>query len=130
MENKVCKGKLFINGKGYVADIYFLADDLNKLDVLLTKALITLAFNPEPTHLPALVGGPLEFCKAPDLRFIYKLLVDVNSYDHPSLKMLGAEQETIYEGGEIQELLTKGNRFFTSKLIEEPVHSFKVKSIL
>lgn len=135
MENKVYKGKLFVNGtcyangRCYVGDVYFLADDLDKLDVLLTKHLITLVFDPEPIHLPALVAGPLEFCKAPDLRFIYKLSVGVNSYDHPSLKMLTSEQETIYEGGEIYELLTKDNRFFTSKLIEKPIHSFKVKAI-
>ncbi|WAX22328.1 hypothetical protein AVP1_0218 [Aeromonas phage AVP1] len=129
MENKVCKGKLYINGKGYGADIYFLAGDLDKLDALLSKGLITLAFDPEPIHLPALVAGPLEICKAPDLRFIYKLSVGVNSYDHPSLKMLASEQETIYEGGEIYELLTKDNRFFTSKLIDKPIHSFKVKAI-
>ncbi|UIS25044.1 hypothetical protein PQC65_gp106 [Aeromonas phage pAEv1810] len=135
MENKVCKGKLFVNGtcyangRCYVGDVYFLADDLNKLDVLLSKDNFGECFNPERIHLPALLAGPLEFCKAPDIRFIYKLSVGVNSYDHPSLKMLGAEQETIYEGGEIQELLTKDNRFFTSKLIDKPVHSFKVKAI-
>lgn len=135
MENKVYKGKLFVNGtcyangNCYVGDVYFLGDDLNKLDVFLTKALISVTFNPEPIHLPALITGPLEFCKEPDLWFVYKLSVGVNIHDHPSLKMLASEQKTIHEGGEICELLTKDNRFFTSKLIDKPVNSFKVRAI-
>lgn len=129
MESKVCKGKLYINGKGYVADIYFLADDLNKLDVLLTKALISVTFNPEPIHLPALVAGPLEFCKTPDLQFIYKLSIGVNSDDHLSLKMLGEIHEIIFEGGDIYELLTNDCQFFTSKLLPESIYSSKVKTI-
>lgn len=129
MENRVCKGELYINEKGYGAEIYFLADDLDKLDALLSKSLACYSFVSKPIHLPALVAGPLEFCKAPDLRFIYKLSACVNSHDRSSLKMLASEQETIYACGDIYELLTKDNRFFTSKLIDKSVSSFKVKGI-
>ncbi|MGL4614352.1 MAG: hypothetical protein ACRCVV_10740 [Shewanella sp.] len=137
MENKVCKGKLFINGtsyadgKRYVGDIYFLADDLNKLDVLLTEALFTVTFNPEVIILPALVAGPLEFFKTQDLQFIYRHALGVDNSDHLNLNVLGdVQQETIYDGGVIYDLLTKDNRFFTSKLLfSKPINSFKVKTI-
>ena len=136
MESKVCKGKLFVfgtcynNGRYHVGDVYFLAEDLNKLDNLLAKNHFGECFNPEVIHLPMLLPGPLEFCKTQDLQFIYRFSNGVKSDDHLDLRMLGEVHETIYEGGDIYELLTKYNEFFTSKLLQEPIYSYKVKAII
>lgn len=135
MESKVCKGKLFVfgtcynNGRYHVGDVYFLAEDLNKLDNLLAKNHFGECFNPEVIHLPMLLPGPLEFCKTQDLQFIYRFSNGVKSDDHLDLRMLGEVHETIYEGRDIYELLTKYNGFFTSKLLQEPIYSYKVKAI-
>lgn len=130
MENKASKGSLYINGdRTPIADIYFLDKDRDILRSLLCSGYPAWSLVPESIHFPELVPGPLELYKNQGLQFVYKLTTGSDRTDRLSLKLLGAEQETIYEGGEIYELLTKDNRFFTSKLIDKPIHSFKVKAI-
>lgn len=135
MESKVCKGKLFVfgtcynNGRYHVGDVYFLAEDLNKLDNLLAKNHFGECFNPEVIHLPMLLPGPLEFCKTQDFQFIFSLTNKEYQDGDLKLKFLGVIQETIWYGGEIYELLSKDNKFFTSKLLPESFYSSKVKTI-
>lgn len=130
MENKVCKGSLYINGdRTSIVDIYFLDKDRDILRSLLCSVYSVWSLVPAPIHFPELVPGPLEVYKNQGLEFVYKFTTGSDYADRLNLKLLGPEQETTYEGGEIYELLTKDNRFFTSKLIEEPMHSFKVKTI-
>lgn len=125
MENKASKASLYINGdRTPMVDIYFLDKDQDILRSLLCSTYSAWSLVPEPVHFPELVPGPLEFYKKQGLQFVYKFTSGSDHTDRLSLKLLGAEQETIYEGGEIYGLLTKDNQFFTSKLIEEPIHSF------
>ena len=134
MENKVCKGKLFVNGTCYangrcnVGDVYFLADDINKLDSLLGKNDFGECFNPGVIQLPMILPGPLEFCKTQDFQFIFRLSNQEYQDDDLKINFLGDIQETIW-GGEIYELLTNDNKLFTSKLQPEPIYSYKVKAI-
>ena len=129
MENKVCKGKLILNPGKHLADVYVLFQDINKLDNLLEKLSYGEFFNPEVIQLPMILPGPLEFCKTQDFQFIFRLSDKEYQDEDLQLKFLGDIQETIWVGGEIYELLTNDNKFFTSKLSPEPVYSSKVKAI-
>ena len=135
MESKVCKGKLYmygtcyVHGRRHVGEVYFLANDIYKLDNLLGKNDLGRCVNHEVIHLPMILPGPLEFCKTQDFQFIFRLSDKEYQFEDLNLKLPGAIQETIYGGGEIYELLTNDNKFFTSKLLPEPVYSSKVKAI-
>ena len=129
MENNVCKIKLILNAEMHLADIYALSQDINKINSLLEKLPYGTFLNPEVVHIPMILPGPLEFCKTQDFQFIFSLTNKEYQDGDLKLKFLGVIQETIWYGGEIYELLSKDNKFFTSKLLPESLYSSKVKAI-
>lgn len=134
MENKVCKSVLKVGDDFPIAEIFFLEKDLSHLGSLLGSLyhkfkLVSVPCESDEFHPHA---EPKLFCKTNVFQFVYNTFnYQTTSPSERLIRKLEMENfyQEIHNCPDVHDLLINGSQFFTNKLLQEPVYSFKVKAI-